>query len=117
MKAKVAKALILALAASYLAGCGHRSVERCGVVVDAELRQNLLEVVRPHIEFTRPSDGFFFSLEIHMKDWEPVFFDCRKDYAVRFDPKTLPDGSVAIGTVETFFVDKERFEVVRIDVR
>jgi hypothetical protein len=92
--------------------CDLRDVSRCEEISDLSLQNELLEILRPEIEFTK-ENGYVYRLEALIESNSPTFLDCSRSYAIMFTPRIYPPeaGIVVTGSTQQFLIDKVDYEV------
>ena len=68
-------------------GCSVPSTKNCQNVTASEVANELIEVVRPYEEFKRDSDGFHYTMEIHLERFDLEIYECPRSYLAILSPK------------------------------
>ncbi len=100
------------LMAPFLASCTDR--EACDPLEDRATRADLLETIRPEIEFTRSWDGFTYTMDMHMELYRITFSDCKGTYRIVSDPLPPPPGQALSAEKTTYTIDRSRGRIINI---
>jgi len=89
------------------AGCTSAQTRKCSASVSDIERNEIKEILRPHIEFVRSFDGYIHTLENELVNRELSVFDCGQNYEAKFTTR-----AGVVGSTTTFVIDKATEEVI-----